>query len=363
MSNNFYETLGVPANANNEEIRKKFKELSKKYHPDNNPNNPDAERRFKEIGEAYETLGNPEKKSQYDQTLGSQKEKGKGDQDIWTDFNKSNKEAKQKEKSFSSFEEDFFKRDRIEYIKFLEENEIRANKCGRTLELLKQEAHTIPGFLIYEKKVQIRNELKQLEEKCQIFDEFMEFLSENEKRANLCSKSLNKIKKDNENKRGDLSKENIEKLKRNINDTLYRLEFERRALLTKLKNKLVMNNLKIDTFLSERNLSESTIPSDYISTAIKSMELVDNINLKLFSYGITLDDFLKAKGKNLVEMRYTDLSKIYEAIFSLIKEEKFVKATDILAIDFDKKSNSHNTISWKILNLLRFVLFIILKTN
>lgn len=345
MSNNFYEILGVTTQANSDEIRKKFRELSKKYHPDNNPNNPDAERIYKEMGEAYETLSNPEKKKKYDQTIGNQKEEGQDDKNIWKDFNEATAEAKKKEKSFSSFEEDFFKRDRIEYIKFLEENEVRANKCGRTLELLKQEAYTIPSFLIYEKKVQIRNELKQLEEKCLAFDRFMEFLSENEKRANLCSKSLNKIKKENENKRGDLSKEDIRKLERNINDTLYRLEFERRTLLTKLKNKLVMNNLAIDTYLSERDLNESTISSNYISTAIKSMKLIDDINLKLFSYGISLDDFLRAKKKKLVEMRYTDLTRIYEAIFSLIKEEKFIKADDILAMDLNKKPNSHSTIS------------------
>ncbi len=63
----FYKILGVSENASEAEIKKAYKELAKKYHPDKNPNNKKNEERFKEISEAYSVLGNTEKRKKYDQ--------------------------------------------------------------------------------------------------------------------------------------------------------------------------------------------------------------------------------------------------------------------------------------------------------
>jgi DnaJ-class molecular chaperone len=62
----FYQILGVSKNASEDEIKKTFRKLARKYHPDANPNDKNAEARFKEISEAYEVLGDPEKRKQYD---------------------------------------------------------------------------------------------------------------------------------------------------------------------------------------------------------------------------------------------------------------------------------------------------------
>lgn len=63
----YYAVLGVNKNASNEEIKKAFRRLAVKYHPDRNPGNKAAEEKFKEISEAYEVLGDADKRSKYDQ--------------------------------------------------------------------------------------------------------------------------------------------------------------------------------------------------------------------------------------------------------------------------------------------------------
>ncbi len=63
----YYEVLGVPRTASDDEIKKAYRKLAKKYHPDMNPGDKEAEEKFKEVGEAYEVLSDADKKSRYDQ--------------------------------------------------------------------------------------------------------------------------------------------------------------------------------------------------------------------------------------------------------------------------------------------------------
>ncbi len=63
----YYEVLGVAKNAGDGEIKKAYRVLAKKYHPDMNPGDKDAEKKFKEASEAYAILSDPEKRRQYDQ--------------------------------------------------------------------------------------------------------------------------------------------------------------------------------------------------------------------------------------------------------------------------------------------------------
>src|SRR6476661_5784640 len=67
QTKDFYAVLGVPSTATQDEIKKAYRKLAKKYHPDANANDAKAAERFKEISEAYNVVGDAEKREQYDE--------------------------------------------------------------------------------------------------------------------------------------------------------------------------------------------------------------------------------------------------------------------------------------------------------
>ncbi|MFN8421417.1 MAG: DnaJ C-terminal domain-containing protein [Anaerolineae bacterium] len=89
----YYKTLGVARNADDKEIKKAYRNLARKYHPDKNPGDQEAESKFKQINEAYEVLSDADKRRKYDQ-LGSnyqtwQQGGGRGDFN-WGEYSNAN---------------------------------------------------------------------------------------------------------------------------------------------------------------------------------------------------------------------------------------------------------------------------------
>lgn len=74
MATNYYDILGVDKTASTDEIKKAYRKLAHKYHPDKNPGDAESEKKFKELNNAYEVIGDAKKRSQYDQfgSVGSQ---------------------------------------------------------------------------------------------------------------------------------------------------------------------------------------------------------------------------------------------------------------------------------------------------
>ena len=113
----YYKIIGVERNATQDEIKKKYRKLALKYHPDRNPGDKAAEEKFKEITEAHEVLSDPEKRKKYDALGANWKQyqtKGKGFEDFFSQFGGGRPGGTSFEFSgdFSDFFEGFFGRGR-----------------------------------------------------------------------------------------------------------------------------------------------------------------------------------------------------------------------------------------------------------
>lgn len=120
VSKDYYSILGVSKDASFDEIKRKYRALAKKYHPDNTKGDPVHEERFKEVALAYEVLSNPQKREEYDQRgLNSFYDSGLNDFDsFFTSFFKGATPAK-KEYSLNlsiSFKESIFGAERSFFI-------------------------------------------------------------------------------------------------------------------------------------------------------------------------------------------------------------------------------------------------------
>lgn len=112
----FYEILGIPKNASEEQIKKAYRKMARKWHPDINPGNKEAEQKFKEISMAYDVLGKPEKRKLYDEfgeeglQTGFDSQKAR-EYKKWSGFQQDPGNWKSQDKDFGRYQsyEDIFK--------------------------------------------------------------------------------------------------------------------------------------------------------------------------------------------------------------------------------------------------------------
>ena len=109
----YYKILGIEKNATQEEIKKAFRKLARKYHPDLNPNDKDAKKNFQQINEANEVLSDPDKRKKYDQYGADWKyaeefERGKQYQQQSSDSGGTSYSGEKPEGDFSDFFESLF---------------------------------------------------------------------------------------------------------------------------------------------------------------------------------------------------------------------------------------------------------------
>ncbi len=86
MADDYYKTLGVDKNSDAEAIKKAYRKLALKFHPDRNPGNREAEEKFKKLSEAYAVLSDPEKRKQYDSVGSDQFSQRYSQEDIFRNF-------------------------------------------------------------------------------------------------------------------------------------------------------------------------------------------------------------------------------------------------------------------------------------
>jgi molecular chaperone DnaJ len=113
MAEDFYQILGVSKSATQEEIKKAYRKLARKWHPDINPGNKEAEQKFKDISMAYDALGNAEKRKLYDEfgkeglQAGFDAEKARQYKQQWEGFQQAGAESAQGFGQYESYEDVF----------------------------------------------------------------------------------------------------------------------------------------------------------------------------------------------------------------------------------------------------------------
>lgn len=228
------------------------------------------------------------------------------------------------------------------HLQLLDEMEPKFNEYNKTIvnfkERMKGKKGDIFANKIYAEQADLKNALFKLERNSKAFDSFSKYYnSRNQEVKDLYSGTLTNFDKYlNPKNRCSFEPNIFENLEIKIRNIVYDLSSKREKKLNQLIEKLKKKNFNINTYLDIRGTSQLTISVKDISTLLKSMSLIDEINDNLMKFEITIEEFLNTRGKLLIDMNYKELMIINEAISEFIKDNKDIDIDSLNAITFEE---------------------------
>lgn len=119
-----------------------------------------------------------------------------------------------------------------------------------------------------------------------------------------------------------------------------KIERDNPAFIKKLeqcRNEVEKRNLNFQEYLEKRKTDETAIPLESIETILKTMSLINQLNDELLPFGITIEQILQAKGKNLIDATYNEILSISDIIQNHLKKFELTGDFDVNEIDFKEE--------------------------
>ena len=332
-----YQILGISPTSSDEEIKKRYRELAKLYHPDSHPNS--SEEKMKEITEAYTNLKEKNRPT-YDrlrkQSLGI---KGKIDSAL----NGISEMASSLAFKFMNSSEIASLEAYDDYINFLEEIEPKYQEYGESTNQFIEGVTGKRGKLSKETLEQYQTivirELEHIKRRAQAFDDFQIFykqvVREMEKLHNKTITFEEITKPENRTK---YQPSYYEKKKSEINKIVKELNEKRLALLNSLKVELAKRYIRYNDFLSLRGLNEETLSVSQILKLKEILPLIDQLKIILSKQRVAIEDYLINMGLNIMTVTKEELESILDGINGSIYSTNLTQTDTILKEENTEKS-------------------------
>ncbi len=320
MGKDYYKILHLTKVASSQEIKAAYKELAKKYHPDNNIGDNKSLERFKDINEAYATLSDPERKKQYEMEYGFSGVTGHGQNQYSRECDVNSIFKDEKEAYYKALGE---------YLDFLDEMEPKFERYGQNLDVEKKEAlefldWSIISISFEAKKLQVKQKYEKILRKVRAFDDFQDFYKKCNEELEILGEYLLNIDEKylKQENRGLIEESTIYKLKNKLKVSILNIK---RTKLKEIIKMLEARNINSDIYLYGRNIYKFDITAHNIKELINIIDLIDEISTKLAPLNMSIDEYLaKRKMKHLVDLNYNELEALCKSIDDIDKSNENV---------------------------------------
>jgi len=328
-----YQILGLSPLATDEEIKSRYRKLSRLFHPDLHNSDPASQKKQQDINEAYNNL-NSQNRTTYDKLRNEVLKPNKLIKKFGETLNDLSKTA-------SNFAFRFINSSGIEnleaydeYIKFLHEIEPKFIEYGESiipfLEGVANKRGKISKETLEQYQITIKRELEFVKRRASAFDEFQIFYKKSiEEMQKLYNKTIPLKDYTNPSNRTKYNQSDYEKKKTEIKNILKKLSEERLMALNNLKVELGKRYIRYNDFLKFRGLEEQTISSLSISKLNNLLPLIDQLKIILNKQGIAIEDYLNNMGLNIMTVTEEQLELILNNL-STMQSPNLVELDKIL---------------------------------